>query len=85
MRFMATLTFDQTRQAEITERIPAEQARVHDLFAEGALDAMHLADARDRVWLVLQADSDDAARRVLASLPLYPYAAVDLALLATMG
>ena len=62
--------------------VPAEQARVRALMAQGAIDALHIAQAQDRVWLVLSVETEDEARRLLESLPLHAYATVDLAPLA---
>ena len=62
--------------------VPAEQARVRALMAQGAIDALHIAQAQDRVWLVLSVETEDEARRLLESLPLHAYATVNLAPLA---
>jgi muconolactone delta-isomerase len=51
-------------------------------MAQGAIDALHIAQAQDRVWLVLSVETEDEARRLLESLPLHAYATVDLAALA---
>jgi muconolactone delta-isomerase len=82
MKFMVTMTYDPARRAEIMAQIPAEQARVRELMAQGAIEALHIARAQDRVWLVLSAETEDEARRFLESLPLHVYATVDLASLA---
>ncbi|HZS88023.1 MAG TPA: muconolactone Delta-isomerase family protein [Chloroflexota bacterium] len=82
MTFMVTMAFDPARRAEIVARVPAEQARVRELMAQGAIETLHIARARDRVWLVLSAETEEAARRILESLPLHAYATVDLAPLA---
>jgi muconolactone delta-isomerase len=82
MKVMVTMTFDPARRAEIVAHVPAEQARVRELMAQGAIDALHIAQAQDRVWLVLSVETEDEARRLLESLPLHAYATVDLAALA---
>jgi muconolactone delta-isomerase len=79
---MVTMTFDPARRAEIVARVPAEQARVRELMAQGALEALHLAQAQDRVWLILSVATEDEARRLLETLPLHAYATVELAPLA---
>jgi muconolactone delta-isomerase len=79
---MVTMTFDPSRRAEIVAHLPAEQARIRELRAQGAVDALYLADAQDRVWLVVRGETLDAARDIVASLPLHAYATVELAPLA---
>jgi muconolactone delta-isomerase len=76
---MVTMTFDPTRRAEIVAHVPAEQARVRELRAEGKIEALHIAQAQDRVWLILNVETEDEARRVMESLPLHAFAATDLA------
>jgi muconolactone delta-isomerase len=82
MKVMVTMAFDPARRAEIMEWVPAEQARVRELRAVGMLEALYLAEAQDRVWLVLSAETEGEARRILESLPLHAYATIDLAPLA---
>jgi muconolactone delta-isomerase len=82
MKIMATMVFDPARRAEIVARVPAEQARVRELAAQGTVETLYLAQAQDRVWLVLNVATEDEAQRILESLPLHPYATVDLAPLA---
>ena len=45
MKVMVTMTFDPARRAEIMEHVPAEQARVRELMAQGKIDALHIAQA----------------------------------------
>ena len=66
---MVTMTFDPRRRAEIVAHVPAEQARIRDLRAQGAVDALYLAEAQDRVWLVVRGETLDAVRDIVASLP----------------
>jgi muconolactone delta-isomerase len=79
MKVMVTMTFDPARRAEIVAHVPAEQARVRELRAEGKIESLHIAQAQDRVWLVLNVETEDVARRVMESLPLHAYATADLA------
>ena len=79
---LVTMTFDPRRRAEIVAHVPAEQARIRDLRAQGAVDALYIAEAQDRVWLVVRGETLDAVRDIVASLPLHAYATVELAPLA---
>lgn len=82
MKVMVTMTFDPFRRAEIMQHVPAEQARIHELQAQGALDTLYIAQAGDRAWLVLNVESEEAARGIMVSLPLHVYATLDFAVLA---
>jgi muconolactone delta-isomerase len=79
---MVTMTFDPSPRAEIVAHVPAEQARIRYLRAQGAVDALSIAEAQDRVWLVVRGHTLDAVRDIAASLPLHAYATVELAPLA---
>jgi len=46
MKVMVTMTFDPARRTEIAAHVPAEQARVRELTAQGALDARQLPRSR---------------------------------------
>jgi muconolactone delta-isomerase len=81
MKVMATMTFDPAQREEITAHIPAEQIRVGELMAQGTLEALYLAQAQSRAWLVLTVETEDEARRIMESLPLHAYATVELAVL----
>jgi muconolactone delta-isomerase len=78
-KVLATMTFDRNRSAEIMARVPAEQARIRELIAQGIVEALYLAATQDRAWLLIRAETQDEARRVVESLPLYELAAVELA------
>jgi muconolactone delta-isomerase len=79
MKVMAAMRFDPTRRNEIMANVAAEQARVAELRAQGALEAFYFAQTQDRVWLVLSVGNEDEAQRILESLPLHPYSMVDVA------
>lgn len=76
---MVTMTFDLERRAEIIAQVPAEQERIRELRAQGAVEALYIAEAQDRVWLVLRGETLEAVQEIVASLPLHAYATVELA------
>jgi len=81
MRFMASITFDPGRHAEVEQGVPAEQVRVRELEQQGRLEALYLpegAGAPNAVWVVLVGESQADVQRTLESLPLYPYMRVNL-------
>ena len=79
---MVTMTYDPGRCAEVVARVPAEQARIRELRAQGAVEALYIAEAQDRAWLVVRGETLEAVRDIVASLPLHEYATVELAPLA---
>jgi muconolactone delta-isomerase len=85
MKVMVTMTFDPARRAEIVALIPAERVRVEELRAQGALEAIHIAAAQNRVWLVVRGDTLEEARGAIESLPLHRYATAEFEPLAEPG
>jgi muconolactone delta-isomerase len=53
-------------------RMPAEQAHVRELTAQGVINAIYIAADRSRVWLVVQGESTDHIRQTMTDFPLYP-------------
>ena len=82
MMMMVTMVFDPARRAEIVTHVPAEQARIRELTGQGMVEALYIAQAQDRVWLVLQGETEEDVRQAVASLPLHAYATVELVPLA---
>jgi muconolactone delta-isomerase len=81
MQFMASITLDSTRRAEIERVLPAEQARVRDLQQQGVLKALYLPDGAGppaNLWVVFDGESRAAVQQVLEDLPLYPYMRLEL-------
>lgn len=76
---MVTMAFDLSRRAEIVAHVPDEQARIRELRAQGAVEALYIAEAQDRVWLVLRGETLEAVQAIVAALPLHAYATVELA------
>jgi muconolactone delta-isomerase len=88
MQFMASITFDPARHAEVEQHVPAEQVRVRELQHQGVLESLYVPDgagAPSQVWAVFIGDSPADVRRALESLPLYPYMQVELTPLRTVG
>ena len=81
MQFMATISLDIARRAEVERLIPAESERVRELQQQGILDALYVPDGSGppaALWVVFNGDSRDAVQRVIEDLPLYPHMQVDL-------
>jgi muconolactone delta-isomerase len=78
MRFMASINIKfPSNPQEFTALAPAEKQRVGELMREGILEAGYPAVQQRRAWIVLKADSLEAARAAIATLPLYPYFEVE--------
>ena len=81
MQFMATITLDATRRAEVEQLIPAESERVRELQQQGVLDALYVPDGSGpppALWVVFNGNSREAVQRIIESLPLYPFMRLDL-------
>jgi muconolactone delta-isomerase len=81
MQFMATISFDTARRAEVEQALPAEQARVRELQQQGVLDTLYVPDgsgAPAGLWVVFNGESRDAVEHIIQSLPLYPYMLLEL-------
>lgn len=85
MKFIANNRMKQALNEEIMALFPAEQARVAELLAEGILHNLYVAADYSRAWLILEGNSEEAARQALQSLPLYPYSDSELIPLAQEG
>lgn len=81
MQFMATISFDTARRAEVEQALPAEQARVRELQQQGVLETLYVPDgsgAPAGLWVVFNGESRDAVEHIIQSLPLYPYMQLEL-------
>jgi muconolactone delta-isomerase len=87
MQFMATISLDTARRAEVERLIPAESERVQELRQQGLLEALYVPDgsaAPATLWVVFNGDTRDAVQRIMENLPLYPYMQVDLTALRSL-
>lgn len=78
-RFMAVAKYSEgANWSEMGQHLPAEQARVAELFSEGVLERLDLAQDRSTVFLTFKAEHEAQARAALASLPLSVYWTVEM-------
>jgi muconolactone delta-isomerase len=73
MRYLVTIRFDLQQQKAIAAQLPAEQAHVRALMAQGIIQAIHIAADQSRVWLEMEGESPDQIRQTMTSFPLYPF------------
>ncbi|HEX2573742.1 MAG TPA: muconolactone Delta-isomerase family protein [Polyangia bacterium] len=78
MRFMASIVIKPpSNPQELLALLPAEKERVGELLRSGAIEAAFPAAQQRRAWLVVKAETAEAARGIVASLPLHPYFEVE--------
>ena len=82
MKFMVTVTFNQKPNDELRALIPAEQSRIKELVAQGVMQNGYMAASRSKIWLIMQAESQDVVQAALESLPLYKFMNVEITPLA---
>ena len=70
MKMMVTLVI--RRDPAAMALVPAEQAHIHELQAQGKVDTLYVG-TRSHAWLVMGAESEDEVRRALEAFPLRPY------------
>jgi muconolactone delta-isomerase len=78
VRYMFTIGFRPGSRDVMTAQMPAEQAHVRKLMAEGVIKAIRIAADQSRVWLELEAESDEHAHQTLLAFPLYPVMEAEL-------
>jgi|SoiMethySBSTD1v2_1073268.scaffolds.fasta_scaffold6740341_1 muconolactone delta-isomerase len=78
MRFMASIVIKPpSNPQELLALLPAEKERLGELMRSGAVEAAFPAGQQRRAWLVVKAETVEAARGIVALLPLYPFFEVD--------
>jgi muconolactone delta-isomerase len=78
MRFMASIVIKPpSNPQEMLALMPAEKERLGELMRSGAVEAAFPAAQQRRAWLVVKADSVEAAQKIVGSLPLIPYFEVE--------
>lgn len=73
MRSLVRLNFVAGMEKERAAILPAEQAHVGELMAQGVIEAGYLAADRSGAWMVVQGESPDHIQQVLRGLPFYPF------------
>ncbi len=78
MRCLVSITFVPGQEEARAALLPAEQAHVRALMAQGVVEAGYLSADRSRSWMVLQGESPDHVRQTMASLPFYPFMELEM-------
>ena len=82
MRFLTRETFIAPPTADAIELIPAEQAKITELAAQGVVEAAYAAADNSAMWLVWNCESQTALEEAHKTLPLHAYLQSDMTLLA---
>ncbi len=72
-RWMLTLSFKEPPTPEVIALIPAEQARVREMLAEGSLETLYIAADNSHVWLVMKGDTAEDVKAAYATLPMHAF------------
>ena len=79
MKYMAALVTVRTPDPAV---LPAELERARALTEQGVLVAGYIAHDRQRGWMVVEAESQEAAREAIESLPFARYWSIEITALA---
>ena len=77
--FIAVASFSpETDLPDMYTVMAEESAKVHQLMAEGRLNAVHASPTRGRAFLEVIAESEDEARSTVESLPMAQWWEIDV-------
>jgi muconolactone delta-isomerase len=71
--YMVTIELPEQPNAEFVSLIPRQQEHINELMERGLLLSYSLSENSRVLWTVLLASSSEAARRILKTMPLFPY------------
>lgn len=77
MEYMVECRINEVDESFIS-RIPYQRFMVNSLMAKGSIISYTLSSDRSRLWMVIKADDEISARKVLNDLPLTSYMEVEL-------
>ena len=81
MRFLTRESFIAPPTPEVVELIAAEQAKIAELVAQGAVEAAYAAADNSAMWLVWNRESQADLEEAHKTLPLHDYLQSDITLL----
>ena len=82
MRFLTRESFIAPPTAEAMELLPAEQAKIAELAAQGVVEAAYAAADNSAMWLIWNCESQTGLERAHETLPLHDYLQSDITVLA---
>ena len=81
MRFLTRESFSAPPTEEVTKLIPAEQAKIAELAAQGVVEAVYAAADNSAMWLIWNRESQADLEEAHKTLPLHDYLQTDITLL----
>lgn len=81
MRFLGKESFSAPPTNEVLELIPAEQAKIKELAAQGVVEAAYAAADGSAMWIVWNSESQADVEEVHKTLPLHDYLQSDITIL----
>ena len=69
-QYMIDIDLPQPLTEEFAALIPSQRAHVNALMGEGKIAGYSLSMDRTRLWVIVNADSPEAARSIIASFPI---------------
>jgi hypothetical protein len=77
-QYMADIELPGTITDEFASLIPFQRARVNMLMFEGKISSYSLSMDRSRLWVVVNAASEDDAHGVIVSFPIFHFVRVTM-------
>ncbi len=71
--YMVDIELPESMTDEFASLIPSQRARVNVLMSEGKIVNYSLSMDRARLWVLVNAESEDEARSIIASFPILPF------------
>lgn len=70
---MIDIDLPSTPTEEFIELIPSQRAHVNTLMAESKIVSYSLSMDRSRLWVIVNAETSEAAREIIAAFPLIAF------------
>jgi muconolactone delta-isomerase len=78
MQFMIEFSIPQPMPQEMIELVGAQRDKVDELIFEGEILSYTLSRNRERLWIVVETETEDDAFDIISELPLTKFMKVDI-------
>jgi hypothetical protein len=72
-QYMIDFELPQPLTEEFAELIPSQRAQVNSLMGEGKIASYSLSMDRSRLWVIVNAETPQTAREIIASFPIITF------------
>ena len=72
-QYMIDIDLPRPLTEEFAELIPSQRAHVNALMADGKISSYSLSMDRSRLWVIVNSESPESARAVIASFPIIAF------------